>query len=261
MTGGGMGRQRRLASGAGFDVRLSWYAPGAHMDSHVHDRHQVSWLLAGELRERSAGREFEFVDLSRGIKPAGCPHANVYGRSGSLVLALNIDPESDLCDAIPGLDDWRWSASDGERKAVHDVLAAATMLADGNPVTDLALADVVAGTHPAPGQTGDAPDPWLSRVRDWLHDDPDAHDLSGLAAAAGVHRVHLSRSFTRHYGLPPSLYRLRCKVSRALADLVGGASLAAAAQTGGFADQAHFTRATRRQTGLTPSHLRTLLAA
>ena len=172
MTGGGMGRQRRLANGAGLDVRLSWYEPGAHMDRHVHDRHQISWLLAGELRERSAGREFELVDLSRGVKPAGCPHANVYGRSGSLILALNIDPGSDLCDAIPGLDDWRWSATDGERKAVQDVLAAATMLAEGDPVTDLALADLVAGAHLAPGQTGDAPDPWLSRVRDWLHYPP-----------------------------------------------------------------------------------------
>jgi len=78
-----------------------------------------------------------------------------------------------------------------------------------------------------------------------------------VARRTGVHRVHLSRSFTAVYGQAPSLFRLRCMTARAIRNVVcDGSSLADAAANAGFADQSHFTRAFAREVGTLPSRLR-----
>ncbi|MDF1770014.1 AraC family transcriptional regulator [Maricaulis sp.] len=258
-----MRRQTVLAKSAGMEARLTWYNPGEAMPVHGHRAHQLSWLLSGEMCETSRGTARELVRISRGIKPAGLPHANLYGPAGALVLALNIEPDAPLCTDLTLPGDWDWSAPSAQIS--HEIQRILVALHDGAISADLALSDLAGRALEGEGETTGRPaasaDRWLNRVREQLRDDPDEPDMQQLAAQAGIHRVHLSRRFTRQYGLPPSLYRLRCKLGRAISGLMQGESAADAAQAGGFADQAHFTRAARRQTGMTPSHLRALLAA
>lgn len=262
--------QARLISGAGLDVRLTWYRPGERMAPHAHDCHQISWLLGGELRETGGAREQDVVRSSRGVKPAGFRHANVYGVSGALVLAVDIDPDATICADWSGPGEWGWGASRADTPIEILKLATAPDVGAAGPA--MSLADLAAcAMEPAPDAKSDAgsggsdraplPLRWLDRVREQLRDDPDEPDLSSLADQAGVHRVHLSRSFSRRFGLPPSRYRLRCRLGRAIADMMGGTRLADAALAAGFADQSHFTRAVRAETGLPPTHLRALLAA
>ncbi|MFY0636705.1 helix-turn-helix domain-containing protein [Maricaulis maris] len=265
-----MRRQKTLITGAGLDVRLTWYRPGEQMAPHTHGCHQISWLLCGELRETGGRHEHEVIRTSRGVKPAGFRHANVYGAGGALVLAVDMDPDGPACSDLPGPGDWSWAeassdtpieilqlstalnaAGAGSAMTVSDITACALA-----PVLDPALDDPHARAVEGPVSPR-----WLERVREQLRDDPDEPDLASLADQAGVHRVHLSRSFRARFGLPPSRYRLRSRVSRAIADMVDGSDLADAAMSAGFADQSHFTRAVRAQTGFTPHHLRGLLAA
>ncbi|WP_121209804.1 helix-turn-helix transcriptional regulator [Maricaulis maris] len=258
-----MKRQKILATAPGLDIQLTWYQPGQSMADHVHADHQVSWLISGDMRETSAGREHDLLRVSRGVKPAGCRHANLYGPDGALVLALNLQPGSPFCADLPGLDDWVWAASGEDMPG--EIIRIALALSDGRLSAGLALPDlaarITAPPRTTPCRSAQAPDPWLARVREQLRDAADDPDLAQLAENAGVHRVHLSRSFARHYGMPPSLYRLHCKLGRGISGLMQGDSPVQAAQAGGFADQPHFTRAARRQTGLTPHRIRTLMAA
>ena len=77
-----------------------------------------------------------------------------------------------------------------------------------------------------------------------------------------MHRVHLSRSFAHHYGVPLSIYRHRLMVARAVeATVRSGETLAEVALSAGFADQSHMTRALQRGAGVTPRRLRRLLGA
>jgi AraC family transcriptional regulator len=100
---------------------------------------------------------------------------------------------------------------------------------------------------------------WLRQAREELDDgfrDPRLR-LGELAAAVGVHPVHLARAFRRHFGASPGEYVRRLRVdwaARAVAE--GPQSLADIAQLAGFADQSHMTRMFRRELGTTPGELR-----
>jgi AraC family transcriptional regulator len=88
-----------------------------------------------------------------------------------------------------------------------------------------------------------------------------AFTLAGLAAEAGVHPGYLAAAFRRHFGCTPGGYVRRQRVAltcRHLSD--SDTPLADVALLAGFADQSHFTRVFKRQTGLTPAAYRKLTA-
>lgn len=101
----------------------------------------------------------------------------------------------------------------------------------------------------ADAMPGEMPDLLAEALRDG---DPPA--IGEWAAAAALTREHVSRAFTRLYGVSPARYRGEARARSAWRMIVSGdASLAAVAADAGFADQAHMTRAIRSLTGFTPS--------
>lgn len=101
---------------------------------------------------------------------------------------------------------------------------------------------------------------WLSTIVELLHErTPRTPTLTELAAAAGVHPGHLSRTFSRAYGVSVCEYSRRLRLEWAVSELEGDTPLAQLALDAGFADQSHFTRAFRRHLGVTPGRYRELL--
>jgi AraC-like DNA-binding protein len=251
-------RSRRVYETDGLVVKLSYYGAGLAMPAHSHDFHQVSFLLGGGLSERHGGAAREMHQQGIGVKPAGFAHDNRYhDRDGALILSVNFRPGAG--EALAGLspDDWRWAPHRPPARLpeLYALLAADSRTA-GDAVVDLLARSGVA----LPARSGPPP-VWLARVRDRLDDPDDTADIAAIAAEAGLHRVYLSRVFSAHYGVSPSVYRLRRRVGRTLSLLAAGMPLSEVAADAGFADQAHMTRSLKRQTGLTPKALRGFLAA
>jgi AraC-like DNA-binding protein len=70
-------------------------------------------------------------------------------------------------------------------------------------------------------------------------------------------REHASRTFRRHFGFSPSVFRSERRFRDALALLADFTTpLASVALDAGFADQAHLTRDFRARTGTTPGAFR-----
>lgn len=116
---------------------------------------------------------------------------------------------------------------------------------------ELLLATVAAlgGQH----RHADRGKPAIAIARAMIDDDPAAPvSLADLAAASGLGRFQLLRSFARTVGLTPHAYLVQRRVETARHLIVGGAALADAAAAAGFADQSHMTRAFARRFGLTP---------
>jgi AraC family transcriptional regulator len=100
--------------------------------------------------------------------------------------------------------------------------------------------------------------PWLRRVRELLHD-RFAENLTheAIAAAVGIHPVHLARAFRRHCGSTLGDYIRKLRVQFAAHKLVTtDEPLTGIALGAGFSDQSHFNRTFKRQTGMTPATFR-----
>ncbi len=246
-------RSHVLLDGEDLTVELTHYPGGLIQPSHRHSSAQLSFLLAGGFAESSGGRDFAPAGPQHRFQPAGSTHGVRFGANGAVILAFEFRRPQ-----CPGQATHEWHPSASCVGQLAHLLFAGVTPADDTAECLLAIAS-------QPADSGErkrsAVPTWLRSAADHIADDPLA-DITAVAASAGVHRVHLSRSFQRHFGLSPVQYRLYCKCSLALRHLVeGGEPAAIAAQSAGFADQSHWTRACRAIAGIGPGRIRRLLAA
>jgi AraC family transcriptional regulator len=113
-----------------------------------------------------------------------------------------------------------------------------------------------------PGGESVFPPSWIKAVTELLQDTyTSPPSLKAIAEIAGVHPVHLSRSFSRYLGCTMAEYVRGIKVERALSKLSAyGNQLGRIAHETGFADQSHMTRCFKEISGATPSFFRKLMA-
>jgi AraC-like DNA-binding protein len=228
--------------------------PGLRQAEHEHASAQITFLLVGGLRERVGRQEADVLCPAAGVKPVGVRHSADFGRWGAMMLALEL-AEGKHAEAVAGAAPCQWFPS-GETASLLIRMAVGSA---GERLRVDMLWDLLGAT--AGSQADAAPPPaWIRQVHQRISDAPEDADIGAIAADIGIHRVHLSRAFRRFYGLPPSLYRMRCMASRAMSLVVGaGVPLADAAYTCGFADQSHMTRIIGGQIGLPPARARNLL--
>ena len=247
-------RKTLLRSDAAFDCCIAYYPPGHVQAEHDHGCSQFSIILAGGLTERVGGVEHQAGPAEISVKPKGVVHSNQYGPAGALLLSYNV-----RCDrAASAIDDgrswhWRMVRPGSCASLVKQAVQANGAQADDHFWDMFSIAERRRAGAIAPG--------WLRWARSQLDQPAGATTaIADLAAQAGVHRVHLSREFVRHFGLTPSTYRLRQMSVRAIrARVDGGALPAAAAHDAGFVDQSHMARAIRASFGSTPRQLTALL--
>jgi len=252
-------RGRILFAGERLSARVAWYAPGSRMPPHAHDCHQVSLLLTGTLAERGGGDEVRLRLPAVGVKPAGLAHANDYGPAGALVLGIDLPAALDLSRELGLAPAWRWRTRPAPTLLGQGRQLLSALAGGGGPdgVESQAwelLASMAGCAHERAG----TPPRWVTYARERLHE--ETVPLARLAAEQGVHPVYFARAFARWVGCPPSVFRARAQLQRALAQVAAGTPLAEAALQAGFADQAHFSRVARQYCGVAPARLRALLA-
>ncbi len=85
--------------------------------------------------------------------------------------------------------------------------------------------------------------------------------LDQIAQAAGVHPVTVSRYFQSYFSCTLGQYRRRLKINAAIQRITSATcKLSELAYSCGFADESHFIRAFKEQTGMLPGQLKKLVA-
>lgn len=101
---------------------------------------------------------------------------------------------------------------------------------------------------------------WVGRLREMLHAPQEDWTLTDLAKSLDIHPVHLSRHFSKYFGMTLGDYIRSVRIERALTLLPNEEfSLTDISFECGFADQSHFIRCFKSYYHITPLHYRKYL--
>jgi AraC family transcriptional regulator len=254
----GASRGRDVA-GARFSIVS--HAGARTLAEHAHEAGYFCLLLDGEYEETSEGVTLRYAPLTIAYHPPLYPHADRIGEVGGRFLIIELSQEfQDRIDASvmpPKVSElvggpavwlaWRlWEA------VFHDTVSAVEV--------ESLLYELCGAASTLRSAEGREPD-WLGTASTWLDEHFREHlTVAQAASHAGIHPIHLTRTFRRFRGRGVGEHIQRLRINYATACLREPATpLAQIALDAGFTDQAHFTHICRKLTGQTPAQLRRML--
>jgi len=245
-----------------FDILLSSYRPFESHPFHAHDTAAFVYVVEGVVSVRSGATEQHCPASSMRFIPAGDRHQTRYGpkQAQCLVMGIGRRRAESLSDLSRTLNEPAYHAPRAPVTAFAERIRREIGVGDAaSPIAieALMLELLVSGFRGSTRREKTCP-PWLSRVREKVHSEFHGQlVLTELAKDAGVHPVHLSRTFRRHFGCTIAEYQRRLRIEWARAKLVrSDESIGRIAIDAGFADHSEFTRRFVDQTGATPSQFR-----
>lgn len=246
--------------GIGIRLTQALFPAGTTLPMHAHERTIVAVMLAGGFDLVFRTRRFDCPAGMVSVEPAAEPHANQIGPHGAQPLVLEIAQHAlteslqSRAVAVAEPAAFRRDGLGGIARRLHGELRrtdASSLLALETLALELlaAIAQRDERDRDARGRAG-----WVATVRELIHAHLDRPlRVADLAAAAGVHRVHVGRVFRARYGESIGDYHRRLRIEWAARELArNDTPLSDVALRAGFADQSHFTRFFRRAMGVTP---------
>jgi len=234
-------------------VRVCRYAAGERHGRHTDPFSRISYLVQGAFTEDVRSGTALMSPGEVLLKSSAAKHENQFGPRGAVLVALEFledDPIAD-CDA----DFWRKRVDAGAMR-LATAFVEAGIAGDGSSA-EIAGTDLVAANDDSTERNAPV---WLRHLSNDLADAGMAEiNVAERAREAGVHPAHASRLFRRCYGASITEYAQAHSVRRAVAELLGEATLSEIALDAGFYDQAHMNRVFRRVLGRTPASQRSLM--
>jgi len=261
-TSGDLLRHRDIA---GFSLSERLYSAGLVLSPHCHAQAYLSFVLSGEYVEKYAQHTSVCTEGELRFLPPGEQHQNEF-RTPVRSILVKIEPV--MLDRLG--DHATVLSAPGEVTGLASSWLVNRMIREFTAEDDIAplameglLLEILAESARSIGESGGSNAPgWLRRVREAIEDTYlEAPSLSELGTLAGVHPVHLSREFRKHYQSTIGEYIRKRRIEHA-SNLLSNTEtpLSEIALLCGFSDQSHFCAMFKTHTGLTPAKFRDLSA-
>jgi AraC family transcriptional regulator len=238
-------------------VTRSTYPPRLRLPSHAHRSAYLCFVARGGFTERQGG-SVETYDRSACVfRPADDEHTNEFFDAGAVCVNVDIGPA--LLDRLreAGAGHRRFALRSPFvqqlRRRLLDELTAADELS-GMVVESLAAELMVFASRREKVRRPR----WVETAQRMIDENfAGPLSLGAVAAAVGVHPVHLARQFRASNGCSVGEYIREARVASARRQLLStDAPIAEIALAAGFSDQSQLTRTFRRLTGRTPAAYR-----
>jgi AraC family transcriptional regulator len=247
----------RTADLAGLRITQAVYPTRTRLPRHGHAQPYLCLVAAGGFEERLRRRSATCTPGTVIWNPSSEEHDDTFGASGG--RCWNVEFTDAWGERLAqAADQWTPALSGEPAWLATRILRE---LAAPDAASSLALEGLVCALIGEISRT--RPDErhrplWVLRARDRLHAEyREPPNIAELAREAGVHRSHFSRAFRRYVGCTVADFVRRRRVEWAAEQLrERGYRLAELSLSAGFGDQAHFTRAFKRVTGVTPGAYR-----
>jgi AraC family transcriptional regulator len=259
------GRFQREIDAGGFSLANIRADPQTDVQRHTHDAAHFIFVTRGIYVTGAAGAPSECSSPILIYNPPGTTHRDRFRRSADggfhgrfLSISITTERMKSIAEGVV-LPERSISVDTTYAKSLAARLIGE--LGQWEPASPLAaegicleLTACVARRDVCDEKT---PPRWLSIAREMLHDCAEQMSVSEIAAACGVHPVHLARTFRRFFGCSPGAYLRHSRVERAAALLRRGRlSLTEIALRSGFADQSHMTHGFQSALAITPGAYR-----
>jgi AraC family transcriptional regulator len=257
------GRELQRRQFEGFAVFESLYRSNQHIPKHSHEKTYISIVLRGSYTEQCGPTVWDCETGQTILHVAGECHSDRFHRSGGQVLNLELFPSFvarlSECGGVSmgnrALFRSAYATQLGLKlhKEVSSYDASSSLAIEG--LTMELFAELFRERETGLKSRGYG---WLDRVTEILHARfQEPVTLSELAGCAGVHPVHLARTFRKRYlcSVGDYLRKLRIEVAcRAL--LNSDTPIVEIALRSGFSDQSHLCRTLKQYTGMSPRQFR-----
>jgi AraC family transcriptional regulator len=259
-TGRFYGATRRRFELAGVVLSEVAHLSGRKLPCHTHESAYFGLLLAGSYSETCSHRAAEYDPFTMGFHPPSLTHSDEVGRCGSRMFCVELR-DSYLSRTRPFLTVPQFTPDLCGSEVTWLGLRLYRSFANGTlgPLeleeTCGQMLEAVGGSRIHEEKTRPY---WLNRALELLHGSyRESPTLQEIAGQVGVHPIHLSRVFRKHYRCTMAEFMNRLRVQFACRALAAGwADLAIVASDAGFADQSHLGRVFKSCTGQTPGKFR-----
>jgi AraC family transcriptional regulator len=232
-----------------------------HLPAHAHASAFVLFVREGAFAEEHARRRERFDRFTCIYRPRLDEHANDFSEGGALLTAIDVHAAwlERLREA--GFTDERFSVRSPFVRQFGDRLEAELSAPDAMSemvIEALATEVIVFGTRRARAPQRPRRNACAERARRLIEADFAAPlSLTTIAAAVGVHPVHLAREFRAAHACTVGDYIRHVRVAYARHQLAAtDEPIATIAVAAGFADQSQLTKTFKRVTGETPAAYR-----
>ena len=233
------------------------YPPRMRLPEHAHHSAYLCFVKEGSFSERH-GHRVETYDRSWSMfRPSNDEHANEFHDAGAVCVNVDLGME--------WLDRFRELGLAGRRFGVQSPFVAQLSgrlydeLRAPDSVSGVVVESLVAEILVFALRTRDRHRTgWMEKAQRMIHSEfTSPLSLGAIAAAVGIHPVHLARQFRAVHGCTVGDYIREVRIAFARRQLATtDAPIAKIALDSGFFDQSQLTKAFKRVTGRTPAAYR-----
>ena len=233
-----------------FKVSEVTFPPSSSLPWHAHPLGCIAVVLNGAVDKRFARFEAGASTGTLITMPPSERHRDRFGRAGAAIVVVESPDLNGQVSCTP------------DAEAAFVAMRIRRELAHPDSFTPLAVEGLaleltaIAGRSRSPRRG----EKWVERARNLVRERyRECFTPAEIAAEIGVHQAHLARVFRARYGESLGEFVRRLRLQWAARELAAAdVPLAALAVEAGFCDQSHFTRAFRRQYGVTPARFRAM---
>ena len=228
-----------------------------YVDWHYHENPYFTFLLRGKLSETNRRSTHYLEAGSLLFHNSQDPHTNTMPNIPSRGFHIELSPQwfAEHQLDINGIEG-SLSVQHPRIKQYFNTIFLESFRQDQKVITslDFLLLDIFSQLNPKDQINCSAEPKWVSELKEMLKE-PAYQDLpaKALARLLGIHPVHLSRCFHRHFGTSFSQYIRSQRLNEAVSLMLNTSlSLGDIAHRCGFFDQSHFISNFRQVYRMTP---------
>jgi AraC family transcriptional regulator len=228
---------------------------------HTHENAHFLFVVKGEYEATVKDKKQSFSTSSMVYYPAGTTHRDHFYTEGErrfMTVSLTSEITQKLSEEINFID-YSIDFNSAEISWLGNRICRELQTPDSlTPIVLDAMANELLVYSARNLDKSDKPPAWLKKAYELINDCcTESITITEIAAAVGVHSMHLARTFRKFFNSSPGEYLRKCRIELATNLLLNSKKpLIDIALTTGFTDQSHFTQCFKQSTGITPAQFR-----